>query len=248
MTNLERRWRETESEWAREDIARYFTDIPCAACNGYRLKPEALAVKIAAAAHRRGDRAFGARARRWFAELPKHLSAKHNEIASARAQGNPRAADVPGRRRPRLPDAGARLRLAVGRREPAHPARLADRLGPHRRALCARRALDRPAPARQCAAAGNAEAAARSRQHRASSSSTTRTRSAPPTMSSTSGPAPASTAATIVARGHARRSSPSQDSLTGNYLTGERKSPIARAPAGQPRAAAAPSSTRAATI
>src|SRR5262249_10772904 len=41
ITNLERRWRETESEWAREEISRYFTDIPCAACNGFRLKPEA---------------------------------------------------------------------------------------------------------------------------------------------------------------------------------------------------------------
>ena len=47
VTNLERRWKETESEWAREEISKYFTDIPCAACNGYRLKPEALCVKIA---------------------------------------------------------------------------------------------------------------------------------------------------------------------------------------------------------
>ena len=46
ITNLERRWRETESDWAREEMAKYFTDIPCAACNGYRLKPEALCVKI----------------------------------------------------------------------------------------------------------------------------------------------------------------------------------------------------------
>ncbi len=47
ITNLERRFRETDSEWAREEIARYFTDVPCEACNGYRLKPEALCVKIA---------------------------------------------------------------------------------------------------------------------------------------------------------------------------------------------------------
>jgi len=81
VTNLERRWRETESEWAREDIAKYFTDIPCAACTGFRLKPEALAVKIA-------DKHIGEvaelsvkRAGEWFAELPAHLSAKQNEIA-----------------------------------------------------------------------------------------------------------------------------------------------------------------------
>ncbi|MEA2957318.1 MAG: excinuclease subunit, partial [Alphaproteobacteria bacterium] len=46
VTNLERRWRETESDWAREEMAKYFTDIPCAACTGYRLKPEALCVKV----------------------------------------------------------------------------------------------------------------------------------------------------------------------------------------------------------
>src|ERR1700742_1496632 len=47
VTNLERRWKETESDWAREEIAKYFHDVPCDACNGYRLKPEALCVKIA---------------------------------------------------------------------------------------------------------------------------------------------------------------------------------------------------------
>ena len=47
ITNLERRFRESESEWAREELQKYFTDIPCSACNGRRLKPEALAVKVA---------------------------------------------------------------------------------------------------------------------------------------------------------------------------------------------------------
>ena len=47
ITNLERRFKETESDWAREELQKYFTDMPCAACNGYRLKPEALCVKIA---------------------------------------------------------------------------------------------------------------------------------------------------------------------------------------------------------
>src|SRR5271165_437575 len=46
VTNLERRFRETESDWAREEIARYFTDVPCSDCKGFRLKPEALCVKI----------------------------------------------------------------------------------------------------------------------------------------------------------------------------------------------------------
>ena len=46
VKNLERRYRETESEWSREEIERYMTATPCEACNGFRLKPEALAVKI----------------------------------------------------------------------------------------------------------------------------------------------------------------------------------------------------------
>ena len=46
VANLERRYRETESEWSREEIQRYMTATPCEACHGFRLKPEALAVKI----------------------------------------------------------------------------------------------------------------------------------------------------------------------------------------------------------
>jgi excinuclease ABC subunit A len=81
VTNLERRWRETESDWAREEMARYFTDIPCDACKGYRLKPEALCVKV-------GEKHIGEvaelsvkRAGEWFGELPKQLTPKQNEIA-----------------------------------------------------------------------------------------------------------------------------------------------------------------------
>ena len=145
---------------------KYFTDIPCSACNGFRLKPEALAVKVAGLHIGEAAEMCVKRAGEWFAALPSELTAKQNEIAGARAQGNPRAAEIPGRCRARISHARARLRHAVGRREPAHPARLPDRLGPDRRALRARRAFDRPAPARQCAAPGNAQAAARPRQHR----------------------------------------------------------------------------------
>src|ERR1700744_5819028 len=81
ITNLERRYREPDSEWAREEIARYFTDVPCDACKGFRLKPEALCVKIA-------DRHIGEisemsvkGAAQWFTELPEKLTTKQNEIA-----------------------------------------------------------------------------------------------------------------------------------------------------------------------
>ncbi len=46
LRNLDRRWRETDSAWAREEMSRYQAEKPCAVCFGARLKPEALAVKI----------------------------------------------------------------------------------------------------------------------------------------------------------------------------------------------------------
>jgi len=81
ITNLERRFRETDSDWAREEIARYFTDVPCDACKGFRLKPEALCVKI-------GGKHIGEvsdlsvkGAAAWFIELPQRLTSKQSEIA-----------------------------------------------------------------------------------------------------------------------------------------------------------------------
>src|SRR5712692_8551982 len=81
VTNLERRWKETESDWAREEMAKYFTDIPCAACNGYRLKPEALCVKIGGLHIGEVADMSVKRAGEWFTQLPNALSAKQNEIA-----------------------------------------------------------------------------------------------------------------------------------------------------------------------
>jgi excinuclease ABC subunit A len=81
ITNLERRFKETESDWAREEIGRYFTDIPCDACKGFRLKPEALCVRVA-------EKHIGEAAEMsvkglltWFSELPQWLTPKQNEIA-----------------------------------------------------------------------------------------------------------------------------------------------------------------------
>ena len=82
ITNLERRYKETDSEWAREEIARYFTDVPCEACHGYRLKPEALCVKIAGHHIGQISELSVKAAALWFAELPEKLNAKQNEIAA----------------------------------------------------------------------------------------------------------------------------------------------------------------------
>jgi len=81
ITNLERRYRETDSDWAREEIARYFTDVPCDACKGYRLKPEALCVKVGGLHIGEVSDMSVKGAAKWFIELPQRLSAKQNEIA-----------------------------------------------------------------------------------------------------------------------------------------------------------------------
>ena len=133
--NIERRLRETESDWVREELSRYQDAHPCDACGGYRLKPQALAVKIDGKhIGEVGDLSIRA-ANAWFAELPETLTQEAERDRGAHPQGDPRAPAVPGRCRPRLSHAVARVGHAVGRREPAHPARLADRLRPHRRAL-----------------------------------------------------------------------------------------------------------------
>ena len=81
VTNLERRWRETDSDWAREEMAKYFTDIPCAACAGFRLKPEALCVKVGGLHIGEVAEMSVKGAGEWFTELPGRLSPKQNEIA-----------------------------------------------------------------------------------------------------------------------------------------------------------------------
>jgi excinuclease ABC subunit A len=82
IPNLERRWKETDSAWMREEIERFMSETPCPACHGFRLKPEALAVKIAGR-HIGEVTALSIRkANAWFADLPGQLTAKQNEIAA----------------------------------------------------------------------------------------------------------------------------------------------------------------------
>jgi excinuclease ABC subunit A len=81
ITNMERRWKETESDWAREEIGRFMSETPCKACQGFRLKPEALAVKLDM--HHIGEisRLSVKDALDWVTRLPSRLSQKQNEIA-----------------------------------------------------------------------------------------------------------------------------------------------------------------------
>jgi excinuclease ABC subunit A len=81
ISNLDRRYHETESEWARDDIARFMTATPCKACKGYRLKPEALAVKIEAKHIGQVSDLSVREARDWFGALPDKLDEKRSEIS-----------------------------------------------------------------------------------------------------------------------------------------------------------------------
>ncbi len=79
--NIERRWRETDSEWMREELAQYQSDHECQTCHGFRLKPQTLAIKIAGL-HIAQVSEFSIRnADKWFGELESKLTKKQNEIA-----------------------------------------------------------------------------------------------------------------------------------------------------------------------
>jgi len=82
ITNIERRWRETESSWVREELARFQSNHPCQACGGYRLKPQAIAVKIAGLHIGQVTDMSIREAARWFSDLPDRLTPKQNEIAA----------------------------------------------------------------------------------------------------------------------------------------------------------------------
>src|SRR6059058_5250957 len=81
--NLNRRMLQTESAWMREELSRYQSSLPCEVCHGARLKPEALAVKIAAEDISMSTRRSVADALKWFASLHEKLTATQNEIAKA---------------------------------------------------------------------------------------------------------------------------------------------------------------------
>jgi excinuclease ABC subunit A len=78
--NLERRYKETESAGMREEIERYMSSAPCVACNGYRLKPEALAVKIQGLHIGQVTEKSIRLASVWFNELASHLTPTQLQI------------------------------------------------------------------------------------------------------------------------------------------------------------------------
>ena len=83
IPNMERRYRETDSQWSREDMERFQNNRPCGTCGGYRLKPEALAVKIAGLHVGQVVEMSIREAHDWVATVPASLTAQKNEIARA---------------------------------------------------------------------------------------------------------------------------------------------------------------------
>jgi excinuclease ABC subunit A len=81
LPNLERRWRETDSSWVREELGRFQSETPCEVCHGARLRPEALAVKIAHKDIAEISTLAIRPARDWFASLEDQLTDKQLEIA-----------------------------------------------------------------------------------------------------------------------------------------------------------------------
>ena len=81
LPNLERRWRETDSAWVREELGRFQSETPCEACEGYRLKPESLAVRIDGRHIGEVSRLAIRDAGSWFTELETRLTPTQMEIA-----------------------------------------------------------------------------------------------------------------------------------------------------------------------
>jgi excinuclease ABC subunit A len=82
VPNLDRRWKETDSAWVREELERFQNVTRCEDCGGFRLKPAALAVKV-------GGKHIGEvsdlsilEAAQWFRALDARLKPKEREIAA----------------------------------------------------------------------------------------------------------------------------------------------------------------------
>ena len=83
IPNMERRYRETDSSWVREEFERYQNNRPCGACGGYRLRAEALAVRIAGLHVGQVVQMSIREALEWCGTVPDHLGKQKNEIARA---------------------------------------------------------------------------------------------------------------------------------------------------------------------
>jgi excinuclease ABC subunit A len=83
IPNMERRYRETDSNWIREEFERYQNNRPCGACRGHRLREEALAVKIGGKHAGHVVQLSIREALAWIEDVPNQLTQQKQEIARA---------------------------------------------------------------------------------------------------------------------------------------------------------------------
>ena len=81
ITNMDRRYSETDSAWMQEELEKYQSEAPCEVCNGYRLKPEALSVKIGGLHVGQVCEQSIRDADGWFRDIDKKLNKQQQEIA-----------------------------------------------------------------------------------------------------------------------------------------------------------------------
>ena len=126
VSSLERRYRETDSSTQRERIEEYMSFRPCPVCKGARLKPEVLAVTVGEKNIHEFTRFSITRA----LAVPRRARPDRDRAADRppHRQGDPRAADVPRRRRRRLPATSTARRATLSGGE-AQRLRLATQIG-----------------------------------------------------------------------------------------------------------------------
>ena len=81
LRNLERRLRETDSAWVREEMSRYQSEKPCSICAGARLKPEALSVRVGGKNIAESSELSIRHALDWFSGVLPTLTPQRAEIA-----------------------------------------------------------------------------------------------------------------------------------------------------------------------
>ena len=146
-------------------LSRYRGYLTCPDCGGARLRREARDVQVSGRTIDKVSALTVREAQTFFGQLDLQRKGTGDRREGAERDSAP--AVVPQRRRPRLPDARSTVVDALGRRGAAHQPGDLARLGAGRHALRPRRAVDRPALARQSAADRDPAAAPRSGQHRA---------------------------------------------------------------------------------
>ncbi|MEZ5838947.1 MAG: hypothetical protein R3D02_00390 [Hyphomicrobiales bacterium] len=229
VRNIERRWHETDSAWVREELSRFQSDHPCEACGGHRLKPEALAVRIAGL-HRYVAKMSIREAALWFTDPAREAHREAAETVRILKEIRERLGFPVDVGLDYLTLSRGSGTLSGGE---SQCIRLASQIGSGSSAFstCSM-ALDRPAPARQ-RAPGWARCATRATSATpSSSSSTTRTILAADYVVDI-GPGAGIHGGEIVASGTPAETMANPDSLTGQYLSGRlrrRRRPCAARP------------------